>query len=165
IDRPVWLYGAHHIAIGRQVLILRGAWLAVEKVAWDRPAPVLWIGDRVGIRTSCTITAAASIVIEDDVSMGGYVTVIDSKHVWGSGDNVLSEPVEASPVRIGRGTWIGDKATIAAGANIGVRCMIASNSVVSGTVPDYSVVVGNPGRVIGSTREGDAGDKPRRAAG
>lgn len=153
VDRPTWLYGARHIAIGDHVIVLRGAWLAVERPAWGRADPALRLGDRVGIRTGCTISATQSIVVENDVGMGANVSVIDSKHAWLPDDiNVLHGPVESAPIRIGAGTWLADRATVAAGADIGVQCAIGPNTVVSSTIPDYSIVLGNPGRVVGSTR-------------
>jgi len=153
VDRPTWLYGAKHIAIGEGVMILERGWLAVERPAWDRPGPVLDIRDGVTIRVGCTLSAAESVLIEEHVGMGAYVTVIDSKHSWGSGHpNSLFSPVDAAPVRVGRGSWLADRVTISAGADIGEQCAIGANSTVGGKVPDYSIVIGNPGRIVGSTR-------------
>lgn len=153
IDRPAWLYGTEHISVGDLVIILRGAWLSVERMAWESTEPVIQIGDRVAARTGCTMSAAESIVIENDVGMAGNVTIVDSKHTWHPGDlNVLHAPVKSAPIRVGAGTWLADRATVAAGADIGVQCAIGPNTVVSSTVADYSIVIGNPGRVVGSTR-------------
>jgi acetyltransferase-like isoleucine patch superfamily enzyme len=153
IDRPAWLYGAGHISIGARVVFLRDAWLAVERPAWDKSGPVLDIRDSVAARPWCTISAADFILIEEHVGMGAGVTVIDSRHTWSSGHpNPLYSPISTAPVRIGRGTWLADRATVAAGSDIGEQCAIGSNSTVSGTIPDFSIVLGNPGRVVGSTR-------------
>jgi acetyltransferase-like isoleucine patch superfamily enzyme len=153
IDRPIWLYGSRSISVGDQVIILRGAWLSVERVAWGKPAPVFKIGTGVGIRTGFTASAAESIEIEDHVGMGGNVTVVDSKHTWSGGHpNPNFNPVDSAPVRIGRGSWLADRVTVAAGSDIGEQCAIGSNTTVSGKVPDFSIVLGNPGRVVGSTR-------------
>lgn len=152
VHRPSWLYGTRHMAIGRDVLVMPGAWLAVERQAWDADEPVVRIGDRVGIRTNVTISAATSIVIEDDVVFGGGVTVVDSDHTYRAGrPNVLDNPVDASPIRIGRGSWIGDHTSVLRGATIGAFCMIGANSVVRGDIPDHSVAVGAPARVVGQT--------------
>jgi acetyltransferase-like isoleucine patch superfamily enzyme len=48
-------------------------------------------------------------------------------------------PLATSPIRIGRGTWIGE------------RCIIGANSVVRGRIPDNSIAVGAPARVVGTT--------------
>jgi acetyltransferase-like isoleucine patch superfamily enzyme len=153
IDRPMWLYGAKHISIGAHVTVLRGAWLAVERSAWDQPGPALQIGDRTGIRGACTISASSSVVIEEDVGMGGGITIVDSRHTWSSGHpNAFYSPSESAPIRIGRGTWLADRASVVAGAQIGEQCLIGANTLVGGNVPDFSIVIGVPGRVVGSTR-------------
>jgi acetyltransferase-like isoleucine patch superfamily enzyme len=153
VDRPIWLYGTQKISIGTRVVILRGGWLAVERPGWDRPAPVLDIRDDVAIRVGCTISAAESILIEEHVGVGAGVTIVDSKHTWTSGHpNPLYSPAESAPIRIGRGTWLADRVTVAAGTEIGEQCAIGPNSTVSGKVPDFSLVLGNPGRIVGTTR-------------
>jgi len=153
IDHPAWLYGTHHISIGQQVIILRGAWLSVERTAWDKPDPALTIEDGVGIRNGCTISAAESIVIEQHVAMAGYVSLIDSKHTWDAGHpNPIWNPLETAPIRIGPSTFIGERVTVTAGTDIGERCFIGANATVSGKIPDHSIVLGNPGRIVGSTR-------------
>jgi acetyltransferase-like isoleucine patch superfamily enzyme len=153
VDRPMWLYGARQISIGKAVIILRGGWLAVERVAWSKPAPVLDIRDAVAVRVGCTISAADAILIEEHVGMGANVTVIDSKHTWSAGHiNPMHNPIETAPVRIGRGSWLADRVTVAAGSDIGEQCAIGPNSTVSGRIPDFAVVLGNPGRIVGSTR-------------
>ena len=153
LHRPEWVYGPRHIAIGDGVVILSHAWLAVERPAWHLPAPVLRLGNDVWIRPFCTISAAESVLIEDHVVISAFTTVIDSDHTQGESVNVLWNPLETSPVRIGRGTWIGERVAVLRGANIGRSCVIGANSVVRGEIPDYSVAVGAPARVVGSTAE------------
>jgi lipopolysaccharide O-acetyltransferase len=153
LDRPAWVYGAAHIAVGTGVVILRGAWLSAERRTWDQDAPALQIGNRVWVRPYCTISAAESVVIEDDVVIASHSTVIDSDHTYAADvPNVLFNPVAPAPVRIGQGTWIGERVAVLRGATIGRFCVIGSNSVVRGEIPDYSVAVGAPARVVGSTR-------------
>lgn len=153
IDRPEWLYGPWEIAIGARVMILRGAWLAVERPAWGSGnSPVLRVGDGAGMRPHCTISASESISIEEDVILGTGCTVIDSDHTHSPSDNVLLNPAVTAPIRIGRGTWLGDRVIVLKGSDIGAHCTIGAGSVVRGTIPDYSVAVGVPARVVGSTR-------------
>lgn len=153
VDRPVWVYGPEKMTVGEQVIILKGGWLAVERRAWANPGPALVIGDRVAMRVGGTISASSLITIEDDVGMGAYVSIIDSNHTWKAGNpNPMHNPIDSAPIRIGKGSWLGDRVTVAAGTDIGVQCALAANCLVSGTVADYSIVVGNPGRVVGTTR-------------
>ena len=54
---------------------------------------------------------------------------------------------------IKEGTSIGANATIVCGHTLGKHCMIGAGSVVTKDIPDYALVVGNPGRVIGWVSE------------
>lgn len=153
VHRPDWIYGARHMAVGDNVMILHRAWLAVERVAWGSPQPVVTIGDFTALRPNVTITAAERIDIGPNVVISAFTTIVDSDHTWDAGHpSVLYNPVTTSPVRIGEGTWIGERVAVLRGADIGPFCIIASNSVVRGTIPPYSVAAGIPAEVVGSTR-------------
>jgi len=155
LHRPDWIYGAHKISIGDRVVIMKSIWLSAEKVAWTRSEPAITIGDGVAIRPYCTISASQSVVIEDDVVVAAFTTIIDSDHEHGGGNaNIVWGGKSAvSPIRVGRGTWIGERVAVLRGSTIGCFCTIGANSVVRGEIPDYSIAVGAPARVVGSTRE------------
>ncbi len=55
------------------------------------------------------------------------------------------------PIRVGSDTYIGQSAIILFGVTIGARCVIGAGSVVRDDVPDGSVVMGNPAKVVLST--------------
>jgi len=157
VHRPAGVFGAHQIAIGRNSLILGGCHLSVETPAWDRPAPVLSIGDRVGIRPYCMISASESIRIEDDVIIGAFTSVIDSDHTFAQGrPNVMHNSVDTAPIRVGRGTWLAERVAVLRGASIGRCCIVGANSVVRGELPDYAIAVGAPARVVGEVTGVDA---------
>jgi lipopolysaccharide O-acetyltransferase len=161
LHKPTWVYGPQQISIGAHSLVLQGTWLSVESQAWDKPAPALAIGKRVGIRPYCMISAAEQIVIEDDVIIAAFSSVIDSDHTYALGrPNVMHNPLETAPIRIGRGTWIAERVAVLRGADIGRCCIIGANSVVKGTIPDYSIAVGSPARVVGQVEGVDADAAP-----
>lgn len=157
VHRPLWIYGPHKIVMGADSLILHGTWLSAERWAWERPGPAIEIGDRVGIRPYCMISASESIVIEDDVIIGAFSSVIDSDHTFSMGrPNVMHNPVATAPVRIGRGTWLAERVAVLRGSTIGRCCIVGANSVVRGEIPDYSIAVGSPARVVGAVEGVDA---------
>ena len=156
LDRPRWLRGHHKVEIGANVIILSGAWIAAELGSWDQPGPAITIGDDVAINTGVTITAAENVVIEDGVLMAANVLVIDCDHTMdGPHLNPAYNPLKTAPVRVGRGTWIGQGAAVLRGAQIGERCVIGANSVVRGEIPPYSVAVGAPARVVSEVPRGE----------
>jgi acetyltransferase-like isoleucine patch superfamily enzyme len=157
LHRPDWVYGPHAIEIGAGVIILPHLWLSAERQTWDADGPAIEIGDGVGIRPYCTVSATQSVVIEENVVISAFTTVIDSNHTFdGPSENVLWNPLASAPVRIGRGTWVGERVAVLAGARIGRFCVIGANSVVNGEIPDHSVAVGSPARVVGSTADSEA---------
>lgn len=89
----------------------------------------------------------------DNLLTGLWVTITDNSH--GKTDyNTLQQPplmrmvTSKGPVIIGSNVWIGDKATILPNVTIGDGAVIAANSVVTKDVPVYSVVAGNPAKVV-----------------
>lgn len=103
------------------------------------------------MRPSASIIARESVTIEDDVSLASLSTVSDATHDVASGAGAAADGSPA-PVRVGKGTSIAQRVAVLAGSDVGRHCYIEANSVVSGEVPDYSIVAGVPGRVVGSTR-------------
>ena len=52
------------------------------------------------------------------------------------------------PVHIGENVWVGAGTVIVPGVTIGKNSVIGAGSVVTKDIPDYSVAVGNPAKVI-----------------
>lgn len=168
VHKPEWLSGSHRIAIGDEVAILGRCWLAAERPSWERPGPALSIGDRTAIAPFCVIAAAESVVLEEDIAIASHAYITDVDHEYGDREVVeprrpsltrlnlnrtVTGPIAPKPVRIGRGTWIGKGATVLGGSDVGAHSVIGAHSVVRGRIPDHSIAVGAPARVVGSTRE------------
>ncbi len=151
--RPDWIYRADLMSIGENVWIGPHGWLEIGGDGRSAEGPVLLIGDGVSLRHHVTLSAHESIVIEDDVLIAAWTSIYDSDHTLGPTGNPMWYPHRTAPVRVGKGTWIGERVSVLRGADIGRHCIVGANSVVRGPIPDYSVAVGVPARVVGSTRE------------
>lgn len=66
----------------------------------------------------------------------------------GQAEGRPSLPGAGADTVIGHDVWIGTRATILPGARIGSGCIVGAGAVVAGSVPPYSLVAGNPARVI-----------------
>ena len=63
-------------------------------------------------------------------------------------NNLEGHPYTKGDVIIGNDVWIGSGATIISGVSIGDGAVIGARAVIAKSIPPYSVVVGNPGRLI-----------------
>ena len=86
------------------------------------------------------------------------------KPVLGNGAKIGAfVTVDAGTVQattIGRGTWLAERVAVLRGSSIGRCCIVGANSVVRGELPDYSIAVGAPARVVGEVSGVNADDPP-----
>ncbi len=112
----------------------------------------LTIGDRVNIEQGVHIVCQCDVTIEDDVAITPYVAIVDTNHPFDPPDTggKIGErlPTVRSFVHIGAGSVIGTKAVILPNVRIGRGCFIGAGAIVVGDVPDYSVAIGSPARVV-----------------
>ena len=94
-------------------------------------------------------------VIIGPVYIGNHVII--AQHVVISGLNhnyesielpISKQPVNKKQIVIDDDCWIGANAVITSGIKIGKHCVIAAGSIVTRDVPDFSIVAGNPARII-----------------
>ncbi|HEY7211065.1 MAG TPA: acyltransferase [Bryobacteraceae bacterium] len=114
--------------------------------------PKLIIHNRVDIGHNVGFLVNKEIVIEDDVNVASGVRFMDSDaHPRDAADRIADlppKPEEIKPVRICRNAWIGQNSFILKGVTVGEGAVVGVNSVVVTDVPPYSVVMGNPARVV-----------------
>lgn len=153
IAHPVRLGAVDRIAIGSGVYIGAGSWLqTVAHPAAPSDGPIVTIGDNVRMSGMCVVSGASSILIEDGALFARNVYVADHGHAFDAPEVAIHEQgIDAiAPVRIGSGAWLGQNVVVLPGADIGRQSIIGANSVVRTTIPDRSIAVGAPARVVRS---------------
>jgi len=90
------------------------------------------------------IQANNGIIFGSNIELGPGVNIISSNH---KSDN-LSEHATGKPIIIGDNVWIGANSTVLPEVNIGNNVTIGANSVVTKDIPNNSIAVGNPCKVI-----------------
>ena len=63
----------------------------------------------------------------------------------------ISGEIDAAPIEIGEGAWIGFGSFVLKGVSIGAGAVVGAGSVVTADVPPNAIVVGNPARSLGSS--------------
>jgi acetyltransferase-like isoleucine patch superfamily enzyme len=109
---------------------------------WDEPATLV-------IGKYCSLSIEIVILLggnhrSDFVTTYPFSTIAD----WPEASGIEGHPSSKGDVRIGNDVWIGMGALILSGVTIGDGAVIAARAVVSGDVPPYAIVAGNPARVV-----------------
>ena len=114
--------------------------------------PILQIGNGVDIGHNVFFTVNQEVIIEDHVNIASFTHIMDSdshpRDPYLRAQKLPPSRDEIKPIRICSRAWIGLGSFIMKGVTIGEGAIVGSNSVVISDVPPFSVVVGNPARVI-----------------
>lgn len=106
-------------------------------------SPGVVIGN--GVKIQNNVSVYTGVVCEDGVFLGPscvFTNVINPR-------SFIERKTEYRKTIIGKGATIGANSTIVCGHDIGKYALIGAGSVVTKDVPDYALVVGNPGRIKG----------------
>ena len=108
------------------------------------------IGKNCAFGENVAIGGLEDITIGDNALFASNILILSTNHNYENPDIAVKfQGSRGDKITIGSDGWVGDGVTILAGANIGNHCIIGSKSVVTrGNIPDYSVVAGNPARIV-----------------
>ena len=113
------------------------------------------IGRRVVIRPASMLFAdsredGAGITIEDDVMLGSGVHLYVSNHKFDNPDLPIIDQghMESESIILKRGCWIGANCILLPGVTVGENSVVGAGSVITKSLPDKVMAVGNPAKVI-----------------
>lgn len=122
----------------------------VKKYAGITYNPQIIIGEGTWVGKHSSIAAIDRVEIGKHVLFAGYVHITDHSH----GYEDISRPIAPQtlitkgPVIIEDDCWLGFSCEILSGVHIGKHCVVAARAVVTKDVPPYSIVAGNPARIV-----------------
>lgn len=118
----------------------------------------IYLGNNVSINMNCTFVDCNQIVIGDNVLIASNVQLYTATHPvelaerltpdWNGETGEYFCRTYALPIKIGNGCWLGGGVIVLPGVTIGDGSVIGAGSVVTKDIPENSLAVGNPCRVI-----------------
>lgn len=161
VQWPLQIHGGKYISIGDNFVAAKYLTLYAfdsYRETGKKYKPVIEIGNNVTVTEFCQISCIERVEIGDGTLLGRNVFIADNGHGIGKGLEKDIPPVEREltskgPVIIGKNVWIGRNVTILSGVKIGDGVIIGANSVVTRDIPEYSIAVGCPARIIKRIKE------------
>ena len=152
VSLPYSLNGGKYLHIGNGSRIGKFCWIgAFDKYLNQEFSPEIKIGNNVNIGNFVCITAINRIVIADGCLFSEYIYISDHYHGYDASENTspaLQPLYSKGEVYIGENTFIGIRASILSGVTIGRNCVVGAHSVVTKSIPDYSMVTGAPAVIV-----------------
>ncbi|WP_282926957.1 sugar O-acetyltransferase [Megamonas funiformis] len=115
----------------------------------------VFIGNNTYINYNCCFLDSAKVTIGDYVYMGPNCNIFTPCHPIHHELRKEKVTEYALPVTVGSHSWIGGDVVITPGVTIGENCVIGAGSVVTKNIPDNSIAVGNPCKVIRQVNDKD----------
>jgi acetyltransferase-like isoleucine patch superfamily enzyme len=143
---------APYIKIGDSVWLDRDVWLNIPFKPKDG-TPVILFDDGCRIGRRCMISAQNRIHVGRNTIFAPSVLLMDHNHEFKNTTISISDQgtTAGGTIRVEEGCWLGYGAVILCNDGelvIGKNSVIGANAVVSRSIPPFSVVAGNPGRVV-----------------
>jgi acetyltransferase-like isoleucine patch superfamily enzyme len=150
ISPPFRFYGLNEMSLGEGVMINPDCWLQTIPGHREAGSSKLIIKAHAAIGMGAHISAAKQVIIGEYVILARNVYISDHAHAF---ENIKIPIIQQgihgiAPVSIGWGTWLGQNVVVLPGVTIGRHCVIGANSVINSSIPDFSVAVGAPARVV-----------------
>ena len=107
------------------------------------------LGDRVSIHEYCVIGGIGEINIGNNVAVAHSCSIISETHNFSETDILIkNQGITAQPIVIEDNVWLGCKITVLGNITIGSGTILGAGSVVTKSIPENVIAVGNPCEVI-----------------
>lgn len=142
----------HSVSLGENTELAPHVWLnVVGESQGTEPKIVMSKGCKIGRRA--TISSKNRIVLMEDVLLGPSVLIMDHNHEFRDPTVPIQTQgvTEGGRITIEQGCWLGHGAAIVCSRGelvVGRNSVVAANAVVTKSVPPYSVIGGNPARIL-----------------
>lgn len=109
----------------------------------------IYIGDNVNIGFNCEIFSSSNVSLGNHTLIAAYSYIIGGSHEFQGTDVPVVEQKETSKgIHVEENVWLGAGVKVLDGVSIGKNAIIGAGAVVTENIPEYSIAVGIPAKVI-----------------
>ncbi len=145
-------YSKKGIRLGDNVRVREHVWMLTTAILTE-PGEGLSIGDNTYVGPFSVLGAGGGITIGHDVTIGAHVDILAENHSFDDTERPINaQGVERKGITVEDDCWIGNRATVLDGVTIGRSSVIGAAAVVTRDIPEFSVAVGSPARVVRDRR-------------
>jgi acetyltransferase-like isoleucine patch superfamily enzyme len=144
--------GSRSLFMGEVNVIADGARIQIGDWCFVGPGAKLWAMESIDIGSRVFISHGVQVFDNNSHSLSAAERHNRFKELRTVGRHLTPEAVVHRPIKIEDDVWIGFNSAIMKGVTIGRGAVVGAGSVVTHDVDAYSVVVGNPARVVGDAR-------------
>lgn len=131
------------VVIGKRCRVMPGFEITVSQ------GSRLCVGDRVYVGGHVNMRCTGTILIDQGVRLGQFVSLIAGEYEFGKRAIPIGQQgFRNGTIEIHSGAWLGAGVIVLPDVKIGTGAVIGAGSVVTRDIPEYAVAVGNPARVV-----------------
>lgn len=135
------------------IVLENGVFLGRNTILSCKNGDIL-LKENANIGFNCYVVSLNKVEIGEDALIAAYTYIIGGGHSSENMDMAFREQkMPAVGIKIGKNVWLGAKSVIMDGCSIGDNSIIGVGAVVTKDIPEYSVAVGMPAKVIRDRRE------------
>ena len=147
-DKTKIVIGNHSHIRGELLVQKYGGKISIGNNSFIGTGTRVWSGDKIEIGNNVLVSHNCNIIDTNSHEIDYQERAIRSEELFVNGPWETKGSIVTDPIVIMDDVWISFNVTILKGVTIGKGAIIAANSVVTKDVPEFSLVVGNPAKII-----------------
>ena len=137
--------------VGKNVILYANSWYnIITELNGKKYSATISIGDGSVLTSYIQVSIAKKLVIGTNCAIGQCTTIVDHLHSYEHNDEpiVYSPITDPKPIIIEDDSFVGTNCVLSPGVHIGRHVFVGAGSVVTGRIPDFTMIAGNPAKVI-----------------